>query len=411
MDLETARENLRLDEYFTRETLKINRDRLIKNSKITITNIEKQLEFDHSEERKNKLNEQIVEEEKKIENIKEAYRVLKQFHRTTHSSTTHNRFTNARKGASSLFGRMRKGISGIASRMYTRRNGNASHNSGSRRSSRSRPSASGREETKGNNDNESPYTKSRRESGAPYGTNWSRSRYFNGSRQRFSSQQGFTGTRQVFRTSDDEQIDKYLKVLGLPLKIESFTQDEIKKAFRTRSLQTHPNKNPIGHSEFQEVNEANTQLKILLNDKHNYTPPEHTGFMPSASPMHSTRTASPKASRTSSPKRPTSPKASRTSSPKRHASPKVGVQEKESHIMKLKKALGVLGLDPNTRHSSGKILETYLANTDPSPDIDIAFTILYFNPKPEFGPPRTRDMVEAKIEERKNILKKYKENI
>ena len=71
--------------------------------------------------------------------------------------------------------------------------------------------------------------------------------------------------------------------------------------------------------------------------------------------------------------------------------------------MKIKKALTILGLDPNIRHSSSKILETFLANTDPSQDIDNAFTLLYFNLNPKFGPTRTKEIVKA-IEDRRKRL-------
>jgi curved DNA-binding protein CbpA len=465
-------------ESFTRRIIKANRDYLFAEKKRDLEVYEQKLK--DNPDLSDTIKAKITVVKKKMDDINEAYSILKSHHRTTHGSTAHNRFTNARKGTSKgvsgLLGRMRQGISGLASRMYTRRNGNGGASQGARASGASeresdaersfaearataaaaaraytaeresrrasaRATASGSEETKGN---ESPYTKSRRESGRPYGYNSSRPEYFNRKRESnrngtrsqgftgreskrnnayenyrnyrngtgsshgfagFSGFSGYTGTRQIFRTSTDKEIDEYLTVLGLPLKAESFTKDNIRTAFKAKSLQTHPNKNPNktlngqhkATQEFASVNNAHIELKKLLSSGHNYTPPQ-SGFMPSASPMH--------------PKARTSPKSSRPASPKaRPPSPKIGVQEKESHIMRLKKALGVLGLDPNERHSSGKILETFLANKDPSQDIEIAFTILYFNPKPEFGPPRTRDIVEAKIEERKKLLKKYKENI
>lgn len=437
MSVEDARKILTLrEENYSRGRLKHYRDSRLLDCQEKIRRIEGQMVYDGAGRKGLRASIEIVKNE--INQIKEAYRLLKNYHRTTHSSTAHNRFTNARKGVSKgvsdLFGRMRQGISGLAARMYTRRNGNggAFEGPGSARTRRSTSSASGRasagtsrapgrEETKGNNEYENAYTRSRRESGHPYG-----------SRQGFSGHQGFsgyTGTRQIFRKKQDEQIDKYLQVLGLPLKSESFTKDEIRKAFRSSSLRTHPNKNPNGAEEFKAVNEANQQLKELLNVGYNYTPPPQ-GFIPSASPMYtraSPRAASPRparsSARASSPRsraasprsRAASPRASRYSasaaSP-RAASPKVaGVKEKETHIMRLKKALGVLGLDPNVRHNSEKILHTFLANRDLSEDVDNAFTILYFNPTPEFGPPRTMQMVKAAIKQRKDRYKDYKENV
>lgn len=443
LTVDQARNLLRVGEDYTREQIKDRRDANIKTCILTIALKRSQIKNRPylKQYQKDTINAEIENQIQEMEKIKDAYRILKAAHRETHSSTAHNRFTNARKGVTGIFSRIRKGVSGLASRMYTRRNNQNRSRSRSRasasRESASRNSGSG-EESKGDGD-ENEYTRSRRESGAPYGTYPDRN-YRNGSSGFGSGYRNYRngaygpsgssgygssgfgssgfGSTGLFRTTQDKKIDKYLQVLGLPLTRESFTTSKVTKAYRSSALRTHPNKNPNKDAEeqFKSVNEAYRELKDSISSGRIYVPPESTEFMPNASSAKASPKASHARSAKASPARSAkayanaSPRASAKASRKASNSPNV-FQEKDTHTTKLKKTLGVLGLDPEKRHTSQEILKVFLNINHKSKNIDNAFRILYYNLNPASGPPRTMEMVEAAIEQRKNRYKGYTENI
>lgn len=274
---------------FTREDIKRQRDFIIKKNK-----------------------------EKNNDKIKEAYHVLKTLHREKHPSTYHNRFTNVRKGIYGLASRMftrrtepkpfpptkknfdtyswsrytsgidadnkygvRHNIRDKTTNRYSQPNNTSGHSYGhsyqNHTGSRSRASAP-RNSQRYSQPNNTPgasyqnHAGSRSRSSASPPRGWANHNYGHSSSRkandpfsRFGNGSSYFNFESYVDESIDKEIDKNLKILGLPLTSESFNRRTIILAYRAKALVAHPNKGGNKRN-FHHLTDAKDALIKLLDN-------------------------------------------------------------------------------------------------------------------------------------------------
>jgi len=428
MTLDNARKLLKVGVNYTRDEIKTKRDHEIGTRQMILAM--KQQTLKDNQHVKQSIKDSIIGKieqlKKDIENIKDAYRVLKNHRIAIDGRTLRNRVTNARKGVSGLFSRVGSQISRIYRPVDNTRS--------SVRSNQNRRSSNKNNQTSRISSKISrPPTRSLKKYNQPPTIYKQQptveSIYYTEHNTHFYVGCSLHEEQKeiVWMHTPTPENLLNLKDLTYSHHGKSYKLYEVRKYLDSNNLQPNPESYDVTKRisyQFRDMPSDNIKVihGMVIDDKlyipyrlinqntmeiidypnidNLYQDRQMYSYHlfdqnimydvlviplkqphPNAGPKASTKAASPK------------------------ASPKVGPKNQEHELM-LKKALLILGLDPNERHSSEKILETFLENKDLSEDLDNAFRILYFKPVS-----RPSGIVERAITQRRNRYKKYTENI